>query len=161
MSGNALFLVVGILLSCGVFAVFFIGGWRKRQARAFAKALLASGQPAAAVIIEARDASLSGVHGSGTYRKDIRLVLEVRPPDRKAFQANATVYEALASDSVRPGQTLLVRYDPSQTSIVAVDGDSFRQVSDAVVMEDLLEAERREAASDATLAQLDGRTTKH
>jgi hypothetical protein len=146
-----------ILAAIAVFAAFFVGAWRKRQARARAHALLVSGRPAPALIVQARDGSASGVQGGRTYRKEIRLVLEVRPPDRQPFRANATVYDASPSDAVRPGQTLLVKYDPADTSLVAVDGDSFRQVSDDVAMEAVLAAERGEEASRATLAQLDGR----
>ena len=44
MSGNGLFLVVVIPIALAVLALFFIGGWRKRQTRALVEALLASGR---------------------------------------------------------------------------------------------------------------------
>ena len=103
---------------------------------------------------------MTGVQGTKMYRKEIHLVLNVRPPDRQPFRATATVYEAFADDSVRQGQTVLVKYDPNNTSIVAVETDSFRKICDDVAMEDVLAAERREQASSAKLAHLDERTKR-
>ncbi len=135
-----------IALGLGLVTALLVAGLRTRRGRALAEALQASGQPAPATILHAKDGTMSGPRG-GPYRKDIRLELEVRPRDRTAFRARATVYQAEAGDSVRPGQALLVRFDPADPSIVAVDPGSFRTIADEVALQDLLEQEGREDAA--------------
>jgi hypothetical protein len=137
-----------VLLVVGVFGAFFIGTLRKRKERAFAQALLASGRQAPATILQADAGSLLGSRGAG-FRREFRLELEVRPADRSAFRVKATAYDAPAGDSIRPGQSLVVRYDPNDTSKVAVEPSSFRDACDAVNLEALLEQERLDEASKA------------
>ena len=145
LSIDVLIPVTLVLLGLAVVTAMFVGIRRKRRARAFAEALLRSGQPAPATIISARDGSLSGNHPY--YRKDVRLVLEVRPRNQNAFQANATMFEALGGDVVQPGQVLLVRYDPGDPSTVAVDPDSFKSIVADVLIKRVEENEAREKAA--------------
>jgi hypothetical protein len=156
MSIDILIPVVIVTLGlCTVTVIFFLA-IRKRRAIAFAGALLTSGQSAPATIVSAKDGSVSGEHGTGRYRKDIRFVLEVHPPDRSAFQAKAVGYDVDMRDAVQPGQTLLVRYDPENPSTVAVDPFSLRKLIDDVALDEVLEYERREEAAQDELNRVGG-----
>ena len=139
-------LAVGVPL--GLFTAFLIGVLRKRRAQARALSLLVSGQSAPATILGVRDGSWTS-RGGRAFFKDVKLDLEVRPPQGDAFHAIGTAYEVLASSSVRPGQALLVKYDPNDTSAVAVDEGSFREAALDGGLEELLAEERREEASRA------------
>jgi hypothetical protein len=145
-----------VLLVLCVMAAFFVSSVRRRRAIAFVEELLASGQPAPATIISAKDGSVSGEHGSGRYRKDIRLVLEVHPPGQSAFQAMAIGYDVSISEAVRPGQTLLVKYNPENKSTVAVDPSILRKLISEVSLDRVLEYERCEEAALDTLKRVGG-----
>ena len=88
--------------------------------------LLQTGEPAAAVILELRDANptpaLSGDEGTDGGRQ-IELLLDVLPSHRPPFRATVSaVISRLETALVQPGMQVLVKFDPGDPSKVALAG---------------------------------------
>lgn len=98
-----------------IFAAVFVARLLKNSARN--RALLASGEPAPAVILAASDTGVT-VNDS----PQVRLRLEVRPPGRPPFQAETTLLVGrLQVGMIVPGMTVQARFDPADPSRVAVE----------------------------------------
>jgi hypothetical protein len=111
-----IYLSYGIAALVIVFVIIAVGrlvrgGARNRQ-------LLQSGESATATIVELRD--------TGTTVNDnpqVELVLDVLPAGRPPFRATArTLISRLQTSQVQPGMQVLVKFDPSDTSKVALAG---------------------------------------
>ncbi len=82
------------------------------------RAVLASGNPAEALILQATDLGIK-VNGPNPA---MRLLLEVRPDDRPSFRAEATCVVAEKSvQKYQAGRTIFVKYEPDDLTRVAVD----------------------------------------
>ncbi|MBU0494827.1 MAG: SHOCT domain-containing protein [Chloroflexi bacterium] len=82
-----------------------------------AQALLQSGEPAGATILKLWDTGT-------TLNNDpqVGMLLEVRPPGRSPFQAEVkTFVSRLQTAMIQPGMAVQVRYDPNDTSRVAIE----------------------------------------
>jgi hypothetical protein len=79
--------------------------------------IMARGESARATIVEAKDLGIR-VNGDNPV---MRFLLEVRPSDREQFQAETTA-PILASSVPKysEGKTIFVRYDPEDTTRVAI-----------------------------------------
>jgi len=79
--------------------------------------LLAEGVEAEATLLEVSELGVS----AGTDNPGLSLQLLVRPEGREAFQAQATCFVSRkAVRKFRPGGTVIVKFDPSNTTRVAV-----------------------------------------
>lgn len=98
-----------------IFAAVFVARLLKNSARN--RALLASGEPAPAVILAASDTGVT-VNDS----PQVRLRLEVRPAGRPPFQAETTLLVGrLQVGMIVPGMSVQARFDPADPSRVAVE----------------------------------------
>jgi len=79
--------------------------------------VLADGLPAQATILEVSD--------TGTTINDdpvVRLLLQVRPPDRPTFQAETErLISRLQIPQVKPGAVVQVKYDPASHDVALLD----------------------------------------
>jgi hypothetical protein len=79
--------------------------------------LIKTGVSASAVII--------GIQDTGVTMNDspqVRLTLQVTPADRPPFQAVATTFVGrLQVGMITPGASVMIRYDPNDTSKVAIE----------------------------------------
>ena len=105
-------ITVVVLLFVGVFVGRLVMNGMKNRA------VLAHGESAPAVILKSWQ--------SGTVMNDINpqigLLLEVRPANRPAFQAETKMFISMMQiPQFQPGAVLQVKYDPNDTSKVAVD----------------------------------------
>lgn len=113
--------IIGVVCGCGggLLAVgisgFFI--YRMIKGQAQTRTLLQTGVPAQAVIVSVQD--------TGVYINEQpqgRVTLQVTPTDRPPFQAVITrVFSPFELSSVGPGATVQVRFDPNDTSKVAIE----------------------------------------
>lgn len=98
-----------------IFSGFLVVRLFKNSARN--RQLLATGEPAQAVIINAADTGVT-VNGS----PQARLTLEVRPVGRQPYVAETTfLVGRLQTGMIMPGMSVQVRFDPTDPSRVAVE----------------------------------------
>jgi len=95
-------------------------GWLFKRARdqaAQTRALLTSGAPAEATILNLWD---TGITINDNPR--VGLLLELRPPDGAPFQVETTrTISRLQIPLYQPGTVLQVKYDPNDTTKVAIE----------------------------------------
>jgi len=106
----------GLVALSILFAVIIVGRLLRNSSQN--RKLLQTGETATAVILELRD--------TGTTVNDnpqVELVLDVLPTNRSSFRATArTLISRLQTSQVQPGMQVLVKYDPSDPSKVALAG---------------------------------------
>lgn len=114
----AVLIVVLSLLFAAPFvalAVYIVARLLKNGARN--RALLATGEPALAIILAAEDTGVT-VNDS----PQVRLTLEVRPERMQPYQAQTTLLVGrLQVGMVVPGMPVRVKFDPADPSRVAVE----------------------------------------
>jgi hypothetical protein len=98
-----------------IFSGFLVMRLLRNSARN--RQILAAGEAAPAVILAVADTGVTI-----NNNPQARLTLEVRPSGRQPFTAEATfLVGRLQTGMIMPGMTVQVRFDPADTSRVAVE----------------------------------------
>ena len=91
------------------------------------RTVLASGTVAAATVLSAEQTGAQSWRPSGT-RRQVSCELEVHPSGGTPYRARATQFVTEAVEqTLQPGATVAIRYDPARPARVAIEGPASPQ----------------------------------